>query len=160
MWGYLHEPLFELRRLAHEYDADDFDVLRRVFPEPRFLWVRREDVVAQAVSWAKAAQTEQWRAHIPAQGEPEFDFEQIDALYHLARVHDGCWRRWFAAQRIEPYGVIYEELAAEPERAAAEVLSWLGIEPRTPLSVPPELTRQADEINDEWAARYRELARL
>jgi LPS sulfotransferase NodH len=160
MWGYVHELLFELRRLARDYDADDLAVLRRFFPDPGFVWLRREDFVAQAVSWAKAAQTDQWAAHQQPQREPEFAFEQVDALYQLARVHDGCWRRWFAEQRIEPHAVVYEELAAEPEPVAREVLSWLGLEPVLPLAVPPDLTPQADELSAEWAARYRELAGL
>ena len=160
MWGYLHELVFELRRLARAYEDDDLAVLRRFFPEPRFVWLRREDVVAQAVSWAKAVQTDQWAAQQPAQREPEFDFEQVDALYHLARVHDGCWRRWFSAQGIEPHPVVYEELAAEPERVAQGVLDFLGLEAAAPLVAPADLTRQADEVNLAWSARYRELAGL
>jgi LPS sulfotransferase NodH len=160
MWGYVHELQFELRRLARDYEADDLDVLRRFFPEPRFVWLVREDVVAQAVSWAKAAQTDRWAAQQQATREPEFDFEQIDALYHLARVHDGCWRRWFATHGIEPYPVVYEELAAEPDAVARRVLGFLGLESEAPLEAPAELTRQADAVNEEWIARYRELAGL
>ena len=89
MWGYLHDALFELRRLSRMYEEDDLAVLRSFFPEPSFVWIRREDVVAQAVSWAKAAQTGQWASFQPVQAEPVFDFDYIDGLYHLARVHDG-----------------------------------------------------------------------
>ncbi len=162
MWGYMHELLFELRRLRREYDADDLAVLRSFFPNPRFVWLRRADFVAQAVSWAKAAQTEQWAAHQPATGQARFDFEQIDGLYHLARVHDGAWRRWFDAQGIDPYRVTYEQLAAAPERIGCEVLAALGITPQPGgrVDVPPELARQADEVNAAWGARYRQLAGL
>src|SRR5438270_7649897 len=31
MWGYVHELLFELRRLEREYDADDVEVLGAFF---------------------------------------------------------------------------------------------------------------------------------
>jgi LPS sulfotransferase NodH len=160
MWGYLHDLLFELRRLAGEYEADDLAVLRRFFPEPRFVWIRRDDVVAQAVSWAKAAQTDQFAAHQPAHRESQFDFEQVDALYHLARVHDGCWRRWFAAHRIAPHPVVYEELVAEPERVAQKVLAFLDLRAEAPLEAPVELTRQADGVNVEWARLYRERGGL
>ena len=160
MWGYLHDLLFELRRLAGEYDADDLAVLGRHFPEPHFIWIRRDDVVAQAVSWAKAVQTDRWAAHQPAAREPRFEFEQVDALYNLARVHDGCWLRWFEEQGIEPYPVVYEHLAAGPQSVARDVLDFLGLEAQAPLEIPADQARQADEINAEWAERYRELAGL
>jgi len=105
-------------------------------------------------------QTDQWAAQQPVKREPEFDFEEVDGLYHVARVHDGYWRRWFAMHGIEPYPVVYEELAVEPERVARDVLAFLGLEARAPLEIPAELTRQADEVNDEWARLYRERAGL
>jgi len=119
MWGYVHELLFELRRLAREYDADDLALLRRFLPEPRFVWLRRRDVVAQAVSWAKAVQTGQWAAGQPAGRAPEFDFEQIDALYHLARVHDGAWQRWFATHGTSRYGWSTKSSPLRPSASAA-----------------------------------------
>lgn len=160
MWGYLHELLFELRRLGGEYDADDVVVLRRFFPEPRFVWIRREDVVAEAVSWARAVQTGQWTAQQRATAEAAFDFEQVDALYHLVRVHDGCWRRWFAAQAVEPYTVVYEELAADPERVTRDVLEFLGLEPQAPPEDPVAFARQADAVNEDWVRQYRQRAGL
>jgi trehalose 2-sulfotransferase len=117
--------------------------------------------VAQAVSWAKAAQTGRWAAFQPVQAEPAFDFDQIDGLYHLARVHDGAWARWFAAHDIDPLRVVYEELAADPVGVVAGVIARLGLEP-SPMEgpAPMELSRQADAVNLDWAARYRRLAGL
>jgi trehalose 2-sulfotransferase len=161
MWGYLHDALFELRRLSRMYGEDDLAVLRAFFPEASFVWVRRKDVVAQAVSWAKAAQTGQWASFQPVQAEPAFDFDQIDALYNLARVHDGAWARWFAAHGIAPLRVVYEELAADPADVVEGVIARLGLE-RSPVEgrAPMELARQADAVNRDWAARYRRRAKL
>lgn len=155
MWGYLHDILFELRRLGREYDADDVTVLRAFFPDPRFVCVRRSDFVAQAVSWAKAVQTNQWIADQTAIADTHFDFKQIDSLYHLARVSDGAWRRWFAAHDVRPYRVTYEELSVAPERVGGEVLAALGLKPQPghTVEVPPWLTPQADETNTVWATR-------
>jgi trehalose 2-sulfotransferase len=161
MWGYLHDVLFELRRLSHMYDEDDLAVLRTFFAEPSFVWIRREDVVAQAVSWAKAAQTGQWASFQAVQAEPAFDFEQIDGLYHLARVHDGAWARWFAAHGVDPLRVVYEELATDPAGVVEDLLGRLGLEP-SPVEgrAPIEPARQADAVNLDWAERYTRLAGL
>ena len=161
MWGYLGEALFELRRLARMYDEDDLAVLRSFFPEPSFVWIRREDVVAQAVSWAKAVQTGQWASFQPVQAEPAFDFDEIDGLYHLARVHDAAWARWFAAHGVDPLRIVYEELASDPVRVVEDVIARLGLEPSPVEGHPPmELARQGDAVNRDWAARYRRLAGL
>ena len=161
MWGYLHDALYELRRLSRMYDEDDLAVLSSFFPEPSFVWVRREDVVAQAVSWAKAVQTGQWASFQTVQAEPAFDSDQIDGLYHLARVHDAAWARWFAAHDVDPLRVVYEELASDPEGVVEDVIERLGLEP-SPVEgrAPMEPARQADAVNLDWAARYRRLAGL
>jgi trehalose 2-sulfotransferase len=161
MWGYLHDALFELRRLSRMYDEDDLAVLRSFFPEPSFVWIRREDVVAQAVSWAKAAQTGQWASFQPVLAEPAFDFDQIDGLYNLARVRNAAWERWFATHGVEPLRVVYEGLAADPVGVVEDVVARLGLE-RSPVEgrAPMELARQTDDVNLDWAARYKRLAGL
>ena len=55
MWAYLDELLTRLGELGDP--ASHRSLIERYFPEPRFVWIRREDVAAQAVSWAKAIQT-------------------------------------------------------------------------------------------------------
>jgi LPS sulfotransferase NodH len=161
MWGYLHDALHELRRLSRMYDEDDLAVLCSFFPEPSFVWIRREDVVAQAVSWARAVQTGQWASFQAVQAEPAFDFDQVDGLYHLARVHDGAWARWFAAHGVDPLRVVYEELATDPVGVVEDVIARLGLEP-SPVKgrAPMELSRQGDAVNLDWAARYKRLAGL
>ncbi len=161
MWNYLDDFLFRLRRHTREYDAPDLAVIASVFPDPRFVWIRRHDAVAQGVSWARAAQTGQYAAHQEPTGEATFDFEFIDALVHLARVQTGCWRRWFAAQGITPYEVTYETLCDNVPGTTRGVLAFVGLkpDPERPIGPPPELTKQADAVSADWIARYRALAR-
>ena len=160
-WNALDDLMFRLRRLTREYEASDLAVIETVFPNPRFLWIRREDVVAQAVSWAKASQTGQYAAHQPASGEATFDFDHIDGLMHLARVQTGAWRRWFALHNLAPCEITYEALVADPVGTTLGALGYLGLDaPRTSIGAPSDLVRQADAVNAEWVARYREIAGL
>jgi trehalose 2-sulfotransferase len=161
MWGHLGELLFRLRMRTRSYEAADLAVLEAVFPSPRFVWIIREDKVAQAVSWAKAIQSGSWAAHQPVTGEVEFDFEQVDWLHHEVRIHDGSWRRWFEGHGVEPFHLTYEELCAEGEGTILRVLAWLGLEPLPGAAIGPgsELRKQADDVDAEWAARYRALVR-
>jgi len=155
MWGHMGEFLLYARRVAGDYECDDRTAIEAMLPSPRYVWLRRTDVVAQAVSWTKAAQTNDWRGG----GEEKpvaYSFEQIDWLEHQIRVWDGAWRRWFAAQGIEPLLLSYEELAADPTGTVDRVLSLLGLE--RPAGGPgpvSTLRRQADEVSELWIARYR-----
>jgi LPS sulfotransferase NodH len=136
-------------------------VFQRVFPNFRFVWVRREDVISQAVSWWKAIQSGQWWSGQEAASEPVYGFEQIDWLVNEIRVYEGCWYRWFQAERIDPIIVGYADLCADHEGVTLGVLDALGLEPVVGARIAPMdgLTRQADEISAEWVARYEEEQR-
>ena len=138
--------------------TDDHELLSSFFPELRFVWLRRRDVVAQAVSWAKAIQSGHWHHWDPRPAvDVEFRSEAIDHLAREIRSHDAAWRRWFETNGIEPVLVTYEELAGEPERVTREVLDGLGLTPLAEVSISTDTELQRDELNEEWAARYRRL---
>jgi trehalose 2-sulfotransferase len=78
MYGYLPDLLGSLVELPGGRGLDDRSLLERVFPNLCCLWIWREDVVAQAVSWSKALQTNVWSVgdeRAPAATPPRFDFE-------------------------------------------------------------------------------------
>jgi len=153
MWGYFGEVLDRLRAFAGDSHLSDLEALESFVPRPRFVWIRRRDVVAQAVSWSRAIQGGRWwSGATEPEGELAFDFEQIDHLVREIEEHDAGWRSWFAAGGVEPHEVAYEELAAAPKAVAANVLRFLGVE-SSATTAPQE--RQADELNADWAARYR-----
>jgi trehalose 2-sulfotransferase len=156
MWNYFEEFQFEIRRLTGNYEANDAALIESVFPRPRFVWIRREDVVAQAVSWSKASQTGQYGPGQARRAEPVYKFDEIDALAALVRFHDGAWRRWFAAHGIEPFHVCYESLCADPVGVTLEILAFAELEALPGVTIAPLQGRQADEINGEWIARYSE----
>ena len=71
----------------------DLEVLELMFGDLRFVYLWREDVIAQAVSWARAEQTNLWHAPIDgpdggADTEPSFDREQIAELCATIDCHN------------------------------------------------------------------------
>jgi len=149
---FLH--LLSLLRGAHGFR--DGELIAAVFPRPRYVWLRRQDVVAQAVSWWKATESGVW---IGAQGSgAEFDFDGIDEGVQKMREENDAWRRWFSSAGIEPLEVLYEQLDADAGPVVRDVLSFVGIDPPRDLTVTPRNARQSDAVNAEWIRRYRELA--
>lgn len=138
--------------------ATDVELLSAQFGRLKFVHLRRRDVVAQAVSWAKALQTHYWHPGEtvqPGGQQPHYDDELIGRLVTTIDMFEADWTRWFAAHDIAPHQVVYEELAADPLRTAHQVLDHLG------LDVPPgrQLVighhRQADHVNADWTVRFK-----
>jgi LPS sulfotransferase NodH len=148
-----------LRGLAATAGAavTDVDLLGARLGRLRFVHLRRCDVVAQAVSWAKSLQTHFWHpgeAVAPGGQDPHYDEQLIGRLVTTINRFEAGWTVWFAAQSIVPCEVTYEELAADPPRTAQNVLDYLGLE------VPPDRRlvtghrRQADQLNEDWITRF------
>src|SRR5205823_277377 len=131
-------------------------LIARHFPTPQFVWVRRDDVVAQAVSWARAIQTGRWHHwdSRDAAAAPVYDREQIDALVCEAAAHDAGWRAWFAANEIEPLVVRFEDLVADTVGATRTVLEFLGVQAGD-IPIAELTVKASDRVNEEWAARHR-----
>jgi LPS sulfotransferase NodH len=160
MFGYLPDLLGKLAALPGNQGLGDRVLLERAFfPNLRFVWIWREDVVAQAVSWSKAIQTGVWYQHDARRTAitPRFDFQQVHGLAQQAIADRDGWQRWFGAQRIEPFGVSYEALVADMAGTTRRVLAFLGIAPPEDVQIVARTARQTDALNQQWAAHYREL---
>jgi trehalose 2-sulfotransferase len=161
MWGSMARFLDKLRNLPGEEVVSDRGLIESFFPQPRFVLVWREDVAAQAVSWAKAIQTGRWhhwdspRPH----AKPRFAFDRIDALAHEATAHDAAWRRWFSENGIAAFRVRHEDLVEDMDGVTRSVLAFLEIAPPPDLAVTAQTVRAANALNREWVARYRAVKR-
>jgi trehalose 2-sulfotransferase len=158
LWLHLPNVLAKLEAVQGQ-DVEERVLLERTFPGLRFVWIQREDVVAQAVSFAKAMQTDQWTSLAPRRPDraPRFDFEQIHRAVGEIEEQNAAWRRWFRANGITPFDVRYEGLAADMEGVTRRLLEFLGVAVPGDTPIEPRHTRQADSVNSEWAARYRQM---
>ncbi len=158
MWGTLTELVNKLRPQAPGARTD-LDVLRRVFGNIEFVYLWRSDVVAQAVSWARAEQTNVWHTsdHAEAVTEPVFDPAQIAELVTTIHDHNRAWRHWFRRVDVKPHRVGYEDLDRAPEKTARAILRAFGLD-ATALRLEVRDQRLSDQVNATWIARFREGA--
>jgi trehalose 2-sulfotransferase len=141
-------------------DGSDGELVAAVFPEPRYVHLRREDAVAQGVSWWKARTSGSWRGGREPRSEPVFDFDGIDERVRRVREHDREWAGWMAANGISALELTYEQVVADPVARVRETLSFLDLAVPDDLRVDPRTERQSDEVNEEWIRRYVELSSL
>jgi LPS sulfotransferase NodH len=139
-------------------DRHDTEPCRELFSDVRFIWLTRENRVAQAVSFAKAVQSGAFLPSAPISSRRlRFDPVQIRDLIGRVSEHNARWDRYFAEWRIRPITVTYEGLTNDRSQVLARVMTQLGLDPPT-HDVEPRTTRLADEENVRWIRRYRELA--
>lgn len=158
MWGTMDELLQRLRP-PHPHLAEcPRRLLDAAFDTPAFVYLRRKDMLAQAVSWARAEQTDFW--HDCGDGStplraPEYSFEQIDRYLCLIQDHNTAWQMWFRSLDIRPYEVTYEELSGDPTGTTRALLEFFGLKLPRGVSIRACNRRLADDVSAEWIERYR-----
>jgi trehalose 2-sulfotransferase len=159
MWETLEEVVGELRVMNPDLPGGSAGLLERAFGPVRFVYLRRDDIVAQAVSLLRAEQTDVWHAPVQAMRpepdhEAQFDFGQIQRRIHLINQHNAAWQGWFSSAGIEPFPVRYEELAADPVAVTRRILDFLDLDLPPGRELVAQYRRLADELSSQWIARY------
>jgi trehalose 2-sulfotransferase len=163
MWGTLDELAVKLGRVFPDLAGDDAGLLERVFGRAGFVFLRRADVVAQAVSWLRAEQTGTWYSGGNGEiggsagtgGPPSFDAGWIGRLIEVIGEHNAAWEVWFTSAGVRPHLVSYEELGADMVGVTVGILDFLGLDVPDERVIVPRHERQADELSAQWIERYR-----
>jgi LPS sulfotransferase NodH len=128
------------------------------FKQLRVISIVRQDLLAQAVSQARAFQTGQWNSlNQTPKAAPAYNADLIRwCAKHLGDQRRG-WQSFFEQHKITPIEVDYDALAADPEGITNDVIARID-PPRSPVSSVemPTLERQGDTINAEWLARFKD----
>ncbi len=137
------------------------NLMRRRYGDCRYIWMRRLNRVAQAISYYRASETNIFWDRIdqqrPAAPPVEFDAEQIDKfLEHLANDNRE-WANFFMRAGVQPLILPYEHFVSAYEATVSRVLTFIGASTGGLTLKPPRMRRQADEESLEWEARYRAL---
>jgi LPS sulfotransferase NodH len=153
MWGSLKVLL--AKAPPADGGKGDLERLTLALGPLRFIHLVREDVVGQAVSWARAEQTTYWKHGDMAAARPTFDREQIATLAATIRRHNDAWVDWLGGCGITALEVRYENLVRDLSGEVTRVLAHVGVElPRGHRLVAGH-QRQADALTAVRVARYK-----
>lgn len=149
--------VFGFKAHFHQYEiAFGTDLIPPIFPNLKFIWLTRQDKVRQAVSYAKAIQTNQWSSLFESTNDaPKFDYQQIKQLHRQTENEEDRLVAFAQTHAIEPLKLIYEQIVEAPFDAARQCLDYLGI--ALPADQPLEaltLTRQSDNVTEAWVEQY------
>jgi LPS sulfotransferase NodH/GT2 family glycosyltransferase len=104
-----------------------------LFQNGHFLYLYREDLLAQAISLHISYQTGRWGFDDLTTSEPRsepnfFDNASINKYLEEISVHDMAWRRFFTRHRISPLTVSYESLIADTGSVLRSMVEAFSLE--------------------------------
>jgi LPS sulfotransferase NodH len=142
------------------------DVLRGFFPNLRLVWLRRKNVVAQAISHHVAISTDIWDSRLSGAARPgesdrgaAYDFDKIDHQVASALAATQGWRETLRGADAITLPLAYEDLAANLAGAVRRIFAHVGIDPGDAPIQLPGLEKQAGSWSLEMERRYREERR-
>jgi len=171
MWQYLGDFVGLLRGIPEYRELPLSELLPAAFPDLTFVRVVRANKIRQAVSLWKAVQTASWsdkggeapteegyRAFLE-EHKPQlrFHYKAISHLLDQTLAAEASWDAFFEHTRIKPILVLYENFYADYAASTLNILDRLGLEPPADFDPEPQMRRQSDGINDDWARRFSEL---
>ena len=160
-WDYLHHIFRNFRSLPQYANLDNKALLDALFNNPKYIWLQRRDKLGQAISWIKAQQTGVWRIEGARrknqQEKPELRYDYFLIEQNIKRFENAekAWATFFQTNQIEPFEVVYEDLAKNFEQTSFALLDFLNIDhPETIHFKERKLKKQADTINEEWTKTF------
>lgn len=127
-----------------------------IINNPKFIWIKRRDVIAQAVSLVIADQTKKWTSyHKPS--------EEITPVYKMnsillsvqnivkANIMFETYFKMFNADYLE---IIYEDLCDRPIKHMKEICAFLQQDFKKPNLSKIKTEVQRNSINEEFKAKF------
>lgn len=129
-------------------------------PELRFVHLVRLDVLGQAISHMRAAQTSQWASRLQEIRAPIYNFDVINKEVVRILNAQNRWRYYFARNGVPVLHLVYEHICDNPQGAAEAVGRLIGLDETPRVDMDKVHAKvQRDALNDEWRARYLAEAR-
>lgn len=139
-------------------------IFAEVFPNLRFIWLRRRDRLRQAISYTRAMQTDVWRKYVGESKEPQappaFDRALVDARIDEIERMEVRWNAFFTGHGIQPQVIWYEDFISDYQNTLLGTLRHLEIRLPNDFAFPsPRLLKQSDGETEKWIEAYRSHSR-
>ncbi|MGE0724677.1 MAG: Stf0 family sulfotransferase [Alphaproteobacteria bacterium] len=148
----------------HLRPALRFAMVSALFRSADFVHVSRRDRMDQAISYALALDTGEWSRLVGSgQATTEavaFDVERLLRIVGQLQAEEDGWNLFYAANRIEPVRIRYEDLMADPVATVAPVLAALGVAGATVRPEAVAIERQSDPRKADWRRRVADALQL
>jgi LPS sulfotransferase NodH len=138
----------------HKQSPEMLDMLQPV----HFIYLERQDKIAQAVSLAKGFQTRAWLSVGEERKTPLFyNREFIQACLDEVMEQENQWKTWLKERGTAALCIYYEDILRDEAQVVKKIEEFVGIAGDRADEVRlPSLRKQSDVVNSEWIARFKQ----
>jgi len=162
-WFQLNDAVRRIQAYLQSKDFTPHEALSGSFPNLSYIWLRRQDKIAQAVSWYKAIETGQY---VKLQGAVtdhkqkaslEFNYDRIKTYWSALRSFDNGWRFFFEANKINPLTIYYEDVCKDYSGSVVTALEFLKLSLPNGFNPKSQFLKIANNESRQWAEKFRML---
>jgi trehalose 2-sulfotransferase len=128
--------------------------LATFFTSPMWVWLRRHDILGQAISSVIATQTDAWSSHQRRKAEPKYDPDLIRKHLLNIMVANSAWELYFASNGVSAIHLWYEDVVAHPHKCVSAIAKALKVPMPDAVSSHGDFTVQRGAEAAEWRARF------
>lgn len=138
-----------IRQLNHLVESG---LLQRMTPAPVVIWVRRRNVLAQAVSYWTAHQDGAWTSlHPPQSGvAPRYDEVAITRVARDIYTDNALFEMFFDLHGVEPLQLWYEDVAQNHQALISQLAEAFGVSNIRPSASRLPVARQTSLEKATW----------
>lgn len=125
----------------------------------RFIYIKRKDVLGQAISMVIARQTGQWISDQTANNiSPVYSFDEINYELKNILIDNASWEHYFNTNGIVPCEIIFEDLLRDTELEIRKIAKYLNININFSKAKDDafkgKTAKQSNDINSLWKDRF------
>lgn len=159
-WLLQQNAVQRLRTFVGTSETAPHRVFSSAFPNLSYIWLRRRDRVAQAVSWYKAIQTGVYLGKHDKGGAGEdealhFDYAKIRYLLTALTSFENAQERFFSSSGLAPLVLFYEDLSAQYVSTIRSILDFLQLDAGGVEIDAPKREKYADAQSREWIEQFK-----
>ncbi|MCU7556109.1 Stf0 family sulfotransferase [Alteromonas sp. ASW11-19] len=126
------------------------------FPDPHFVLLTRDDLVAQAVSLSIARQTGNWISGQADNNKPvTYSYNDIADSMRRVILDNASWQYLLAANGVKSLAMQFSEVQSNTRHAITRIADFMNVE-IDPQTVPttPVTQAQKNSVNQTWIERF------
>jgi trehalose 2-sulfotransferase len=126
-----------------------------IFNNSKFIWIRRQDILGQAISLSIASRTKQWTSKQTGNGvTPDYNKEQIQKIIKNINKINTNFATYFNLFNASYIEVVYEDFCLNPKVAIEKICNFTGKTLQFEEFPEAELKVQRNSINDDFRAKF------